>query len=77
MKLYNITNVDKFFEVVDSCKDKIELVGPDLRLNLKSKLSQYVSFAKLFSDGKISEMEILTYNQEDTNKMLSFMINGE
>ena len=26
MKVQNITNIDKFFEVVDSCKGKVELV---------------------------------------------------
>ena len=40
MKVQNITNIDKFFEIVDSCKGKVELVtGEGDRLNLKSKLS--------------------------------------
>ena len=26
MKLTNITNVDKFFEVVDKCEGKVELI---------------------------------------------------
>ena len=44
MKVSNIKDVDKFFEVVDSCAGKVELVtGEGDRLNLKSKLSQYVS----------------------------------
>ena len=38
MKIKNINDVDKFFEVVDSCKGKVELVtGEGDRLNLKSK----------------------------------------
>ena len=41
MKVQNITDIDKFFKVVDSCKGKVELVtGEGDRLNLKSKLSQ-------------------------------------
>ena len=44
MKVKNITNIEKFFSVVDSCAGKVELVtGEGDRLNLKSKLSQYVS----------------------------------
>ena len=44
MKVSNIKDVEKFFEVVDSCEGKVELVtGEGDRLNLKSKLSQYVS----------------------------------
>ena len=35
MKVQNITDIDKFFEVVDSCKGKVELVtGEGDRLNL-------------------------------------------
>ena len=43
MKVMGIKDIDKFFEVVDSCKGKVELVtGEGDRLNLKSKLSQYL-----------------------------------
>ncbi len=77
MKVQNITNIEKFFEVIDSCKGKVELVtGEGDRLNLKSKLSQYVSMANIFSDGTISELELLAYEPEDINKLLNFMMNG-
>lgn len=75
MKLYNITNVEKFFKVIDSCAGKVELVtGEGDRLNLKSKLCQYVSFAEIFSNGMIPEMEIVAYEQEDIDKLINFMI---
>ncbi len=75
MKVQNITDVDKFFEVIDSCKGKVELVtGEGDRLNLKSKLSQYVSMANIFSDGTIEELELLAYEPEDIQKLLSFMM---
>ena len=77
MKIQNITNIEKFFEVVDSCEGKVELVtGEGDRLNLKSKLSQYVSMAKLFSDGTISELELLAYEPEDINKLVNFIMNN-
>ncbi len=77
MKLTNITNIDKFFEVVDSCKGKVELVSEEGdRLNLKSKLSQYVSLAKMFSDGEISELEVIAYEPEDLDKLVKFMMQG-
>ena len=48
MKVSNIKDIEKFFEVVDSCQGKVELVtGEGDRLNLKSKLSQYVSLTPL------------------------------
>lgn len=77
MKVQNITDINKFFDVVDSCKGKVELVtGEGDRLNLKSKLCQYVSLANIFSNGEIPEMEILAYEKEDVDKLINFMING-
>lgn len=77
MKVQNIKDVDKFFSVIDSCVGRVELVtGEGDRLNLKSKLSQYVSMANIFSDGEISELEIIAYEKEDIDKLVSFMING-
>ncbi len=76
MKVENIKNIDRFFEVVDSCEGKVELVtGEGDRLNLKSKLSQYVSMANIFSDGTIKELEIVAYEPKDIDKLVSFMMN--
>ncbi len=77
MKVQNITDVEAFFKVIDQCKGKVELVtGEGDRLNLKSKLSQYVSMANIFSNGEIPELEILAYEKEDTDRLISFMMNG-
>lgn len=77
MKIQNITNIEKFFSVVDQCKGKVELVtGEGDRLNLKSKLSQYVSMANVFSNGEIPELELISYETEDTDKLLDFMMKG-
>ena len=71
MKVSNIKDIQKFFDVVDSCAGKVELVtGEGDRLNLKSKLSQYVS------NGEIPELEIVAYEKEDIDKLMHFMING-
>ena len=78
MKVTNITNLEGMFKMIDSCKGKIELVtGEGDRLNLKSKLSQYVALANVFSDGKIDELELIAYEEEDVKKLISFMYNGE
>ena len=77
MKVQNITDVEGFFKVVDSCKGRVELVtGEGDRLNLKSKLCQYVSLANIFSNGEIPELEVLAYEKEDVDKLINFMING-
>lgn len=75
MKVQNITDIDKFFKVIDSCSGKVELVtGEGDRLNLKSKLSQYVSMANIFSDGTIAELELIAYEPEDITKLVNFMM---
>lgn len=75
MKVQKIENVEEFFKVVDQCKGKIELVtGEGDRLNLKSKLSQYVSLTSIFADGTISELEVIAYEPEDINRVLDFLM---
>jgi len=78
MKVQNIRNIDKFFKVIDSCAGKVELVtGEGDRLNLKSKLCQYVSMANIFSNGEIPELEIIAYEPEDINKLVNFMMESD
>ncbi len=77
MKVTKIDDIAGFFKVVDSCAGKVELVtGEGDRLNLKSKLSQYVSMANIFSDGMIEELEIIAYEPEDIDKIVNFMCNN-
>ena len=78
MKVQNITNIDKFFSVIDDCSGKVELVtGEGDRLSLKSKLSQYVSMPNIFSNGEIPELEIIAYEKEDIDRLVKFMVDGE
>ena len=76
MKIMNIKNVDEFFKVVEQCKGRVELVtGEGDRLNLKSKLTQYVSLAKIFSDGSnIPEIELVAHEPEDMAKLIQYMM---
>ena len=82
MKIQNIKNVEKFFEVVDSCKGTVELVtGEGDRLNLKSKLSQFVSLTNIFTPSgdvkpEIPEIELVAYDPEDTKKLIDYMMEG-
>ena len=66
MKIQNIDNVEKFFNVIDQCKGRVELVSPEGdRINLKSKLTQYLSMATLFSNGYIKELDLVAHDKED------------
>ena len=77
MKVQNIKDIDKFFKVIDNCAGKVELVtGEGDRLNLKSKLCQFVSMANIFSCNEIPELEIVAHEKEDIDKLIQFMVRG-
>lgn len=71
----DVNDMDKFFELVDTCKGRVELLtGEGDRLNLKSKLSQCISLTHVFSQGSsIPELEIEVSEQEDMDKILDFI----
>ena len=74
IKLLNVKDIDGLFNVIDSCEDKVELIGEDIRLNLKSKLSQYISLSKMLADDKIPELNLVTYNENDSKRLIDFMV---
>ncbi len=78
MKVKNVKDVEKFFKVIGECKGTVELVTDEGdRLNLKSKLTQYVALASVFSDATIGEMELIAHEPEDVQKIVMFMYDGE
>lgn len=78
MKVQNITDIDGFFNVINDCKSKVELVTEEGdRLNLKSQLSRYVALANLFSNGVIKNMEIIAYDPGDVLKIANYLAYGE
>ena len=75
MKIMNITNVDRFFKVIDQCEGKVELITENGdRYNLKSKLNQYVALAKVFFGGNIPKVELVAHNPADTQRLIQYMI---
>lgn len=77
MKLYNITDVDAFFSVIDSCSGDIYLVSNEGdKINLKSKLCQYLAMAKMFSSDYIKELSLQVENDSDKEKFVHFMMCG-
>ena len=78
MKVKNVKDVDKLFKVIDECRGRVELVTAEGdRLNLKSKLTQYVALANVFADKTIGEMELIAHEPEDVQKLVMFMYDGE
>jgi len=77
MTVTNITNVEKFFATINKCEGKVELVTEQGdRFNLKSTLSQYVSYVRILSNCTVPTIEIITSNHADAEKLMKFMING-
>lgn len=78
IKLFNINenNIDKFFELMNGCKGKVELVSEGFRVDLRSRFAQYVSIAKIFMNKEVEEVELIIYEAEDVHKFIEFMLNG-
>lgn len=79
MKIYHMKNVDEFIKVLDSCKGTVELLSKDGdRLNLKSKLCQYVGLSKLFKDTQSLdlELELIAHEPEDAARLFQFLVDG-
>ena len=69
MKLFNIDDSKEFFNVVNECKDKVELVNKDgSRIDLRSKLTQNI----LSIEDHFPELQLAFHNREDLSKMLAY-----
>lgn len=78
MKIQNISDVNTFFKVIVPAKEPSSWFPRRAdRINLKSKLSQYLSMANIFSNGYIKELELVAYEKEDLDRLIKFMYQGE
>lgn len=77
MKIKNITNPKGLFETLEHCTGSVELVTNEGdRLNLRSKLCQFVLMANMMTEAKIDEAELLFSNPDDAGLILDFLIRG-
>lgn len=78
MKINGIKNAQEFFKVVDSCTGRVELLtGEGDRLNLKSKLCQYISMTQLFSKSEELHLEVIASEEEDLQKICRYLMQYE
>ena len=78
MKINQITNAQEFFKVVDDCKGRVELLtGEGDRLNMKSKLGQFMSMTQLFSSADELHLEIVASEEEDLKKICKYLMKYE
>ena len=74
MKVEKVTNIPEFFKIVDSCKGRVELLtGEGDRLNLKSKLCQFLSMAQIFSRQDELHLELVASEEEDLKKIYEYL----
>lgn len=74
IKVEKVNQVEKLFEVIDSCNTNVELVtGEGDCLNMKSKLSQYLSMTRMFANGDVPQMEFVTNDEQDVKKLTDFL----
>ena len=72
MRLKNIEEVNAFLATVDSCKGDVWLESQyGDKLNLKSKLAQYIAMAALLSDEQ-EVLELFCSYKEDEQKFLKY-----
>ena len=77
MKVSNISNPKKFFETLARCKGSVELRTEEGdRLNMKSKLCQYIAMTDIFSNAEIGEVEIMLSEPEDIALLIDFLVKG-
>lgn len=77
MKIKNITEPKKFFELLEKCKGKVELVTNEGdRLNMKSTLCQYIALTQMFKDAQIEELDLIVSEPEDMNLLLNYLVRG-
>ena len=78
MKITNIPDINDFFKVVDKCEGRVELTSLEGdRINLKSKLTQFVAMAQLMNTTYVKELEIVASEPEDANRLLDYMMKGK
>ena len=74
MKITNITEVNDFLAVVDSCENDVWLTSPNGdKYNLKSKLCQYIAMGKLLGVNG-DRYELFASSKADEARLLSYFI---
>ena len=79
MKFENIQNVEKLFQIIrDECTGTVELVSTEGdRINLKSRLSQYISMVRLLDAEFVRELQLVASDPADVERLLRFIRDGE
>lgn len=65
MKIKNLKNIEEFLSVIDDCEGEVTLTSIyGDKINLKSRLSQYIAIAALLGEHG-EELELWCSNKDD------------
>lgn len=74
MKLGKIEDIPGFFKMIDQCEGRVELLTAEGdRLNLKSKVCQFVSMTQIFAHQDELHLEITASEPADLKKINDFL----
>ena len=76
MKLYNIENISRFTDVINSCKGEVKLLNSTGEHDLKKELKDLNKMNTYFGPSKIKEIEIKTIEPEDTMRLIHYLISA-
>ena len=78
MKITNIDDINEFFKVIDKCQGRVELTSTEGdRINLKSRLTQFVAMTQLLDTTYVKELEIVASEPDDVKRILDYMMTGK
>lgn len=73
MRLKNITQVNEFIKAIDNCEGNVYVTSPyGDKINLKSKLSQYVAVSELIGE-HADELELWCDKKDDEGILFKFL----
>lgn len=72
MRFKNVKEIDDFISIVNTCEDNVWLESSfGDRINLKSKLSQYIAIAALISENH-EDLELYCDSKTDERKFIKY-----
>ncbi len=75
MRVKKVNDVDGFYNALEKCKGRVELITDDKDvLNLASKLTQFIGLTRVFGNPEIDSYEIVCYNAEDYDLIKEFLV---
>ena len=75
MTLYNVRNIKKLFETVNTCAGDVKLVTPSADISLKTVPEVYKELLEESTPAKgVKELTLKTENADDCVKLMNFAL---